>query len=74
MTCVRLIYRYLPMANTEPEPPSEDIKTLFESDKVLSKDVVEQQRPLMMHRARASVGFRDTILFAFITIWAFFRE
>jgi len=62
------------VADIKAEPESEQVRALLDSDKAISKEIVDNQRPKIMHRARVSGGFRDTILFAFVTIWAFFRE
>lgn len=57
------------MNESESDPSDHKIKALFGSAPALPEETIEKQRSKTIHRARSSVGQRDTILFAFIKMW-----
>jgi len=54
---------------SESDPPDPQIKALLGAAPPVSDKSIDKQRKIAIHRARSSVGQRDTIMFAFIKIW-----
>lgn len=57
------------MNDSESDKFDPQVKAWLESAKPPTDQIMEKQRIATVQRARASIGQRDTVMFAFIKLW-----
>lgn len=62
------------MNKSESELSDQQIKSLFGNEESVKAEELDRHRSKTLIRARANLGQRDTIMFAFIKMWTVLAE